>query len=721
MARDHGGLTRMASPGTLDSFLAPRSVAVVGASPEPHRIRGALLHMLRKNGFAGDIYPVNPSYPEIAGLRCYPTATAVGAPIDLALVAIPAAGVLAALEDCAAAGVRNAIIISSGFAEDDAAPAELQDRIVALARRTGMRICGPNAEGYHNETARVTATFSPAVDRDAEEDPAPALPQRLGIVAQSGGMGFALYDRGRAMGLSFSVVVTTGNEADLTAADFLAHLAQDAATSAILLFLESVRDPAGFAAAALAARAAGKPVVAIKVGRSAAGKLATASHTASMAGWDAAYDAMFRRYGIVVATDLTEALCFAAALLTNPPARGGRMAVVTLSGGAGAWAADAVAAAGLLMPELSARTQAEIRSFIPSYGATRNPVDLTAGGTHGGGMLRAMELLTRDDAVDQIAVVTSLANPARVSMDQAGLAALLAERRKPVLFYSYTLPSPLSQRTLIAAGAPIYPSMDMLAAVACMLVEQGAARHVPPAPLVLPRPVLDQLGRASGTLPEHVAKALLAACGAAIPPGCLVQHEAELDTAAATLGFPVAVKIQSAAIPHKTEADGVRLGINDLAALREAFAAVSSAAAYAPGAAIDGVLIERMALRGVEVIVGIVRDPGFGPVVMVGAGGTATELFRDTAYRLAPVGEAEATDMVQALRSAPLLNGFRGAAPADVPALARLIALASQIAAAGQDRIQELELNPVIVHPAGEGCTIADALLVVAPAEKNGA
>ena len=712
----------MASPGTLDSFLAPRSVAVVGASPEPHRIRGALLHMLRKNGFAGDIYPINPSYPEIAGLRCYPTATAVDAPIDLALVAIPAAGVLAALEDCAAASVRNAIVISSGFAEDDAAPAELQDRIVMIARRTGMRICGPNAEGYHNETARVTATFSPAVDRDAEEDPAPALPQRLGIVAQSGGMGFALYDRGRAMGLAFSVVVTTGNEADLTAADFLAYLAQDAATSAILLFLESVRDPARFAAAASAARAAGKPVVAIKVGRSAAGKLAAASHTASMAGWDAAYDAMFCRHGIVVATAPTEALCFAAALLTNPPARGGRMAVVTLSGGAGAWAADAVAAAGLLMPELSALTQAEIRSFIPRYGATRNPVDLTAGGTHGGGMLRAMELLTRDDAVDQIAVVTSLANPARVSMDQAGLATLLAERRKPVLFYSYTLPSPLSQRTLIAAGAPIYPSMAVLAAVACMLVEQGAARHVPPAPLALPRPVLDQLGRASGTLPEHVAKALLAACGAAVPPGCLVQNEAELDTAAATLGFPVAAKIQSAAIPHKTEADGVRLGITDLAALREAFAAVrGAAAAHAPGAAIDGVLIERMAPRGVEVIVGIVRDPGFGPVVMVGTGGATTELFRDTAYRLAPIGEAEAADMVQALRSAPLLNGFRGAAPADVPALARLIALASQIAAAGQDRIEELELNPVIVHPVGEGCTIADALLVVAPVETNGA
>ena len=700
----------------LDSLLSPRSVAVVGASPDPHKIRGALLRLLRKNGFAGRIVPVNPSYADIGGLPCFPTIAAAGGPLDLALVAIPAAGVLAALEECAAAGVRNAVVISSGFAEDDAAPADLQDRVGALARRTGMRVCGPNAEGFHNEVDRVSATFSPAVDRDADDNPI-ALHSRIGIVAQSGGMGFALYNRGRALGLSFSAVVTTGNEADLTAADFLAHMAEDPATAAVLLFLESVRDPAGFAAAAAAAIAAGKPVVAIKIGRSAVGKLAAASHTASMAGWGAGYDAMFRRHGIVVAAELEEALAVTAALVGNPSARGGRVAVVTVSGGAGAWSADALAAAGLDLPELGAGTQEAIRAFIPSYGAARNPVDLTAGGAQGGGMLRAVELLSRDPAVDQVAVITSLSNPARVAIDGPGLAALLAERRKPVLVYSYTLPSAIGRRILAEAGAVIFPSMATLAASARALADRS--RFVPPAvaaPVALPDAVRALLSGPAGPLAEHAAKAMLAACGVTMAPSRLVAQAAGLAEAAAALGFPLAAKVQSAAIPHKTEAGGVRLGIANLPALEAAFAAIlANAARHAPGAAIDGVLLEPMAGKGVEMIVGVVRDPVFGPVVTVGAGGVTTELFHDIAHRLAPVDEAEATAMVRELRSAPLLEGFRGAPPADLPALARLVALVSRIADAGRAAIAELELNPVIVHPAGQGCTVADALLALSP------
>jgi acyl-CoA synthetase (NDP forming) len=697
----------------LGNFLSPRSVAIVGASPEPHKIRGTLLHLLMKNGFSGAIYPVNPNYAEMAGLRCYARASDVKAPIDLALVAIPAAGVLAALEDCAAAGVRNAIIISSGFAEDSVAPSDLQEAVVALAHRTGMRVCGPNAEGFHNEIDQVTATFSPAVDRETDTAVA-ASPRRVGILAQSGGMGFALYNRGRAFGLSFSQVVTTGNEADLTIADFFAHMARDPATEAILLFLETVRDPAAFMAAAAEAAARQKPVVVVKIGRSTAGKAATASHTASMAGWDAAYEAVFQRFGMVVAHDMDQALAATAALAISPRARGGRTAVVTVSGGGGAWAADVLTAAGLDLPALSAKTQAAIRAFIPSYGATRNPVDLTAGGAQGGGMLRTITLLSEDDAVDQIVVVTSLANEVRVALDQAELTALLAARRKPVLFYSYTLPSPLAHRTLAAAGAVIYRSLTALGFAARALMDQ--ARFVPAAPvatLALPEGLL--MGSA---MTEHAVKAVLAACGVPIAPSRLVQDAADLAGAAADLGFPLAVKIQSPGIPHKTEADGVRLGVADLDGLRAAFAAVRAGAArHAPDAVIEGVLLEPMAPRGVEMIVGVVRDPTFGPVVMVGAGGVTTELFRDVVYRLAPVDEAAAAAMVRSLRSAPLLEGFRGAPPADIPALARLIALASGIAASSQATVAELELNPVIVHPAGQGCTVADALLTFSPAQ----
>ena len=700
----------------LDTLLAPRSVAIVGASPDHHKIRGALLHLLRKNGFPGRIVPVNPSYTEIDGIPCFPSVAAAGDRIDLALVAIPAAGVLPALEECAAAGVRNAVVISSGFAEDAGAPPDLQDQVAALARRTGMRISGPNAEGFHNEVAQCSATFSPAVDRDADDHPV-VSEARIGIVAQSGGMGFALYNRGRILGLSFSTVVTTGNEADLTAADFLQHMAEDPATSAVLLFLESVRDGPAFAAAADACAAAGKPVVAIKVGRSAAGKLAAASHTASMAGWNAGFDAMMRCHGIVLATELEEALTLAAALMTHPPARGRRVGIVTVSGGAGAWSADAMAAAGLELPELAAETQAAIRTFIPSYGATRNPVDLTAGGIQGGGFLRAIDLLTQDPGIDQVAVVTTLSNPARVSIDIPGLRALLAERRKPVLFYSYTEPSAFGRRMLAEAGAVVFPSMATLAGAARALADRGQ-----PVPARASQP--DGGAQSSsgvltgppGAMAEHAAKAALAAHGFAMPPSCLVTDAAGLPDAAAALGFPLAAKIQSAAIPHKTEAGGVRLAIDGLPALRDAYAAIlANAARHAPGAAIDGVLLEPMSARGVEVIVGIVRDPIFGPVVTVGAGGVTTELFGDIAHRLAPVDAATALSMIRSLRSAPLLEGFRGSPPADLPALAQLVADLSALAHRSPD-VAELELNPVLVHPAGQGCTAVDVLLVLSPA-----
>jgi len=722
------GLDHVATPGLrpmapagLDSLLSPASVAIVGASPDPHRIRGQLLGLLQNNGFPGRIVPVNPSYTEVGGLPCVPTiAAAGGAPIDVALIAIPAAGVLAVLEECAAAGVRHAVVISSGFAEDDAAPPDLQDQVAALARRTGMRILGPNGEGFHNEVARVSATFSPAVDRAADTNPT-AIRARIGIVAQSGGMGFALYNRGRALGLSFSCVVSTGNEADLTVAEILAHMAQDEDTAGILLFLESIRDPDRFAAAARAAAAAGKFIVAIKVGRSGVGKIAAASHTASMAGWDAGYDAMFARHGIVVASELEEALTLAAALAANPPAAGGRVAVVTISGGAGAWSADLLEAAGLSLPELGAATQAAIRAYIPSYGTARNPIDLTAGGAQGGGTLRTVELLLDDPAIDIVAVVTTLANPARVTLDGPALAALLARRRKPVLFYSYTLPSPLGRKVLAEAGAVICPSMALLARAAAALRDQ--ARRTPyraPPPFPLPDDAQQALAW-PGASTEHAAKAFLAACGVAIAPSRLVSARSGLDEAGAALGFPLAAKIQSEAIPHKTEAGGVRLGIEDADALAAAYDAILQAAArHAPGAAIAGVLLERMAPPGVEMIVGVVRDPTFGPVVSVGAGGVTTELFKDVAYALAPLDEAGAAALIRTLRSAPLLEGFRGAAPADLDALARLVSLVSRVAHAGRDRISELELNPVLVHPAGQGCTVADALLVLSPAGPAG-
>src|SRR6185437_15639221 len=306
-------------PHPLDTFFAPGSIALIGASRDHEKIPGRLLSYLRKNEFPGKIYPVNPNYGDIDGLKCYKSITEIGQPIDLAIVIIPAKSVLGALEQCAAAGVRNAVVISSGFAEEGGDSTAMQDAIVALAKKSGMRISGPNAEGFVSEVQKVAATFSPTVDVKPSHVPLVATRRRAAIVAQSGGIGFAIKHRAKAIGVAISYCVSAGNEADLGAGEFLDYMVQDASTDVILLFIEGIRDVDKFLIAARRAAETGKPVIVTKVGRSGAGERAAASHTASMAGWSAAYDAIFAKYGFIVSNDLDEAVAIAAVLTTSPP------------------------------------------------------------------------------------------------------------------------------------------------------------------------------------------------------------------------------------------------------------------------------------------------------------------------------------------------------------------------------------------------------------------
>src|SRR6478609_8671629 len=442
-------------PHPLDTFFAPDSIALIGASRDQEKIPGRLLSMLRKNEFPGKIYPVNPNYGDIDGLKRYASIADVGQPIDLAIVIIPAKAVLGALEQCAAAGVRNAVIISSGFAEEGGDSAAMQDAIAELAKKTGMRISGPNAEGFYSEAQRAAATFSPTVDVKPNEPRLIAAERRIGIVAQSGGIGFAIYHRARALGLALSYVISAGNESDLGAGEFFEYMVQDAATDVILLFIEGIRDVDKFLAAARRAAEIGKPVIVTKVGRSGAGERAAASHTASMAGWTAAYDAVFARYGFIVSNDLDEAVTIAAVLTTSPLPKGERVAVVTVSGGAGIWGADAVSAQGLQVPELSDSVQATIRGLIPSYGSPRNPIDITAQAVHSGGLQKTIELLDKSDEVDSILVVISLSSETRMPFKIPELKPVIDAQRKPIVFYSYTLPSQFARSGLAEAGVVV--------------------------------------------------------------------------------------------------------------------------------------------------------------------------------------------------------------------------------------------------------------------------
>jgi acyl-CoA synthetase (NDP forming) len=700
-------------PHPLDSFFSPGSIALIGASRDLEKIPGRLLSMLRKNEFPGKLYPINPNYGEIDGLNCYPSITDVGQPIDLAIVMIPARGVLAALEQCAAAGVGNAVIISSGFAEEGGDSAAMQDAIAVLAKKTGMRISGPNAEGFYSQVQRVAATFSPTVDVKPGAPQLIATRRRIGIVAQSGGIGFAIYHRAKALGIALSYVVSAGNECDLGAGEFLDYMVQDASTDVILLFIEGIRDVDKFLAAARRAAETGKPVIVTKVGRSGAGERAAASHTASMAGWSAAYDAVFARYGFIISNDLDEAVTIAAVLTTNPMPKGDRVAVLTVSGGAGIWGADTVSMQGLQVPELSEPIQAEIMKLLPSYGAARNPIDVTAQGVHSGGLQNSIDLLDVSDEVDAILVVLSLSSDTRMPFKQAELKPVISAQNKPIVFYTYTLPSDFARRELAASGVVVLSGMTHAGVAMRKMVDHSKFKLAPPVDSdALPSRDLPAHLK-SPTMSEFDSKSLLRDAGIWLPEEMLVTNRDALDAAIARIGLPLVMKIQSRDIPHKSEVGGVRVNI---ATKGEAFAAyqtlLESAHRHRPDAAIQGVLVSPMAKTGVEIIVGTLQDATFGPMIMVGLGGIITELFKDVIYRPAPVSTAEASAMLAGLKAAPLLNGFRGAAKADIAALSQLISQVSVLAAQFRAEISEIEINPVLVHPEGQGVTIVDALVV---------
>src|SRR5438552_17312445 len=466
-------------PHPLDSFFAPGSIALIGASRDQEKIPGRLLSMLRKNGFPGKIYPVNPNYGDIDGLKCFSSIADVGQPIDLAIVIIPARAVRGALEQCAAAGVKNAVIISSGFAEEGGDSAAMQDAIAELAKRTGMRISGPNAEGFYSEVQRVAATFSPTVDVKPNEPRLIATRRRIGIVAQSGGIGFAIYHRARALGIALSYIISAGNESDLGGGEFFEYLVQDCSTDVILLFIEGIRDVGKFLAAARRAAEVGKPVIVTKVGRSGAGERAAASHTASMAGWSAAYDAVFAKYGFIVSNDLDEAVTIAALLTTNPMPKGDRVAVLTVSGGAGIWGADTVAMQGLQVPELSKPIQAEIGALLPSYGATGNPSDITAQAVHSGGLQKTIDLLDQSDEVDSILVVIPLSSETRMPFKIPELKPRIDAQNKLIAFYSYTLPSGFARTTLADAGVVVLSGLTHVAVAMRQLVRRAKFNLAP--------------------------------------------------------------------------------------------------------------------------------------------------------------------------------------------------------------------------------------------------
>lgn len=676
--------------------------------------------MLREGGYAGRCYPISRSHAEVQGLRAYARIAEVPEPVDLALIIIPAQAVPEALEECGRAGARAAYIVSSGFAEDrDADGPALQRAVREIARRYDMAVCGPNGEGFLSAPSDLIATFSPGVeDYPRRLRPDTDKGRRLAVVAQSGGLGFSFFHRGRPRQLRFEYVISTGNEAALESFDFVEHLVDADRVDVVLLYLEGIRDAESFRRAAAKAADRGKPLLVAKMGRSEVAQRAAASHTAALAGVDHAYDAVFRRYGVIRADDMDTMLDVAAGFAFCPLPQGRRVAVISGSGGAAVWMADTLAMHGLEVPPLDEATRAAIDALIPSYGASANPVDVTAGTITAVGYARVVEILQRSPEIDAVVIVGSMTNATRLQREMETLARVAAHPEKPVLMCAYTLAASDALQVAARAGVPVFSSMPGCARALAAMVgyarfqERWRRREPPAAPN--PSPSVRQALCASGrVLCEYQAKAALAAYGIPRPPEELAANPEEAAQAAERIGFPVAVKVQSPDLPHKTEVGGIALGLDTAEAVAAATRDVlARARAAQPGAAIHGVLVQKMAPSGREIILGVNRDQTFGPMLMVGLGGIYVEVLRDVAFAPVPLSPAEALDLLASLRGKALLHGVRGELPVDLAALADLVARLSRFAADFADEVESIDLNPVLAHPEGQGLTIVDALIV---------
>jgi acyl-CoA synthetase (NDP forming) len=693
----------LAGSATMDALLRPASVAILGCSNDFDRISGRTLRYFLEKGYAGRLYPVNPKYPEIGGLRCYPDVASIPEAVDLAVVALPAAAVAEGLRQLAARRVPAAVIFSSGFAELGGEGVAAQRELARIARAGGTRFCGPNSVGIVNAFERVAASFSEYLEGDLPPGP-------VAFVSQSGAFGTAIAVLARQRRLGLGYFVNTGNEADLDVADALSFVVEDARIRVVAGYLEGVRDGRKLVAAAERAMALGKPMILTKVGRSDAGARAAASHTGALAGTDAVLDGVLRQKGVLRAENEEHMIDLVEAFVHCPLPRGSGLGIVSQSGGAGVLACDRAEALGLRVPVLGTDTQAGLRKVLPGYAAVANPVDVTGQSLADPELMRhAMKLVLADPAIDigllwvrlmdrHVDAMIDLIADIRRSTTKTFLVSWLAPPERAL--------DALRERAIcVARGAA--QGAETLAGLARYAAarERRQASASPVAGTCPPLPARP------GPVPMLEAAAILRAAG--VP---LVETEVARDAAAAAavarrMGYPVVLKIESTDIPHKTEARGVRLNIADEDELRRAFAEIVAAARqFDAQARIDGVAVQRAVRAGTELVVGVHHDAAFGPVVMAGLGGILVEALQDVAFAVAPMSRAEAEAMLASLRGARVLDGIRGRPPVDRDALCDLLVGVSRLAAAAGSRLAELDLNPVIAGP--DGVQAVDWLMV---------
>jgi acetate---CoA ligase (ADP-forming) len=706
----------------LKSLFHPRSVALIGASTEQNKLSGRPLRFFREFGYAGDVYPVNPKYPEIAGMPCFAKLSDIPGEVDLAVITLPAPAVPEALAECGAKGVKAAAIISSGFAEVGGEGVRLQDELQRIASRYEIAICGPNCSGFVYFPERVTATFSVGLDGGFPES-GPAA-----FISQSGALSSYILGAAKERGLAFRYWITTGNECVLSFTDYLQYVLEDPEVRLVLGYLEDARDGEAFQAAARRALVLDKPLIIMKTGRSEAGAKASVSHTGSLAGADEVYQAVFSKNGVLRAETLDE--LFDLALLAQAPRRPRRkrVQVVSISGAAGILMADVGNEFGLEFTDLSDTTKDELQKIMPPFAAIANPMDVTAEAVARPGLLsQAAEVILKDPNVDNLVMFFGIVPGAHEKLATA-MAQVAQGTDKLVMMTWFPLPRTEIWTALARAGVPVFPEpargIRALGKMAQYVETRERILSLQPAPPSAKRtalgPEIDKiLDRAKNqghkALSEIEAKSLLKAWGLTIPRGGLARSVAEARSLASDIGRPVALKASSPDLLHKTEAGVIRLGLRSPEEVENAFEEIlGKAKKWNPAARLDGILVEEM-IGGEtrEVIVGARQDLRFGPVVTFGLGGIFVEAIKDFAVWPAPLTIEEARRMITSIRGYRILTEFRGRPPADLEAVTRVLCEVGQLACQWQERIAELEINPLFVLPEGSGAIVGDALVAL--------
>lgn len=704
---------QMSSLQAVRTALNPRAVAILGASDDLLKWGGSMLNLLRKFHWNGSIYPVNPRAETVQGLKSYPSVSAIGQPVDVALIAVPQERTEAAFEDCAAAGVKIILMVTSQFAESGPEGAALQERLLGIAARAGMRIIGPNCMGYFHSHASMNLLNSQALMRNEV-----LVKGEIALISQSGALAGAMLSRAYDLGTGFSICVSLGNQADLEVCDFLEYAIDDANSKVIALYVEGIKDGARFVALLRRARTAGKPVLIVKAGRTALGQKAVQSHTASLAGEFRVFEAAVMAAGAVLVDDFLELIAQAAAWTRLPAPSGPQVAVLSGSGGGGAVASDLVGEARLQAAALGPDTVQRLLPLMPDAGA-RLPFDLGAIP----GPMRANDpkwlrkvldtMLTDPQVGAGLFLMTTM--PEMVQAANT-IVEVNRENSKPVAFVNAAGSAGAEAGARLKA-AGLVNFANIKEALGYLRNRLAWEAHSPAisAPEDSPaRTAVEHVAAswAPGLITEHDTKRLLAAAGIPVTQGEVARSEDDAVRIARTIGYPVVMKLVSAQISHKSDVGGVVLGVADDASVRRHFHALQQAAGQVPGAVFEGALVQQQARADAEVLIGTKWDAQFGPMLMIGMGGTLVELLEDTALLPAGADAQAVRQAIQGLRLFPLLNGYRGKPKADLDALVNLAQRFGRMAVQLGARLPECEANPVMVH--GDQIVVADARAVYA-------